>query len=238
MIFGGILAGGVGTRMNISDMPKQFLELGDKPIIIHTLEKFLLCPQIDSIYIGVHENWVMHMQDLVEKYIKIKKDIIHVIIGGKDRNETIMNIVSAIEGDFGENDDNYLITHDSVRPFVTARILNDNVEAVIKYKACDTVVSAVDTIVMSEDSYIISDIPDRSKMYQGQTPQSFQINLLKALYDDLRDDEKSTLTDACKICVVRETPVHMVKGETSNLKITTVSDYKIAQAMVGGKIID
>ena len=238
MIFGGILAGGTGSRMNISDMPKQFLNLGDKPIIIHTLEKFLVCPQIDYIYIGVHENWLLHMEDLIEKYIKIKKESIRVVAGGEDRNSTIMNIIAAIEKDFGESDENYIVTHDSVRPFITARILKDNVDAVLKYKACDTVVSAVDTIVMSEDGNVISEIPDRKKMYQGQTPQSFQINLLKALYAKLSDEEKSILTDACKICVVRQTPVYLVEGENSNLKITTVSDYKIAQAMVGGKYID
>lgn len=238
MIFGAILAGGVGSRMNISDMPKQFLDLGDKPIIIHTLEKFLVCPQIDQIYIGVHENWLLHMEDLIDKYMREKKEIIHVVSGGKDRNSTIMNIVSKIESDFGESEDNYIITHDSVRPFITARILNDNIQAVLKYNACDTVVGAIDTIVVSKDGNTIEEIPDRRWMYQGQTPQSFQINLLKKLYEELTEEEKEILTDACKICVVREVPVYLVEGETSNLKITTVSDYKIAQAMVGGKIID
>lgn len=199
MIFGGILAGGIGSRMNISDMPKQFLELGDKPIVIHTLEKFLVCPEIEYIYIGVHENWLLHMEDLIEKYIKIKKNSIRVVPGGADRNSTIMNIISAIEKDFGESDENYIVTHDSVRPFVTARILKDNVDAVLKHKACDTVVSAVDTIVMSENGDIISEIPDRKKMYQGQTPQSFQMNLLKKLYADLSEEEKCIHTDACKI---------------------------------------
>jgi len=238
MIFGGILAGGIGSRMNIADMPKQFLELGAKPIIIHTLEKFLVCPDIDYVYIGVHENWILHMEDLLEKYIKIRKNVVRIVAGGEDRNSTIMNIVAAIEKDFGESDENYIITHDSVRPFVTARILNDNIEAVLKYKACDTVIGAVDTIVTSKDGNIISEIPDRKNMYQGQTPQSFQINLLKELYSELSEDEKRVLTDACKICVVRQAPVYLVRGETSNLKITTVSDYKIAQAMVGGRSID
>ena len=116
--------------------------------------------------------------------------------------------------------------------------MNDNIEAVLKYNACDTVVGAIDTIVVSKDGNTIEEIPDRRWMYQGQTPQSFQINLLKKLYEDLTEKEKEILTDACKICVVREVPVYLVEGETSNLKITTVSDYKIAQAMVGGKIID
>lgn len=238
MIFGGILAGGTGTRMNITDMPKQFLPLGEKPIIIHTLEKFLMCSQIDHIYIGVHENWVLHMEDLIEKYITMKKECVHVVAGGKDRNSTIMNIIGAIEQEFGQSEEHYIITHDAVRPFVTARILKDNIEAVLKNDACDTVTGAIDTIVMSEDGKVISDIPERSKMYQGQTPQSFKINLLKTLYAELTEEEKSILTDACKICVVRNVPVSLVEGEVSNLKITTVSDYKIAQAMVGGNLVD
>ena len=75
-------------------------------------------------------------------------------------------------------------------------------------------------------------------MYQGQTPQSFKISVLKKLYSELTDDEKAILTDACKICIVKGYPVYMVEGEISNIKITTVSDYKIAQAMVGGIKID
>ena len=73
MIFGAILAGGVGSRMNISDMPKQFLPLGDKPILVHTLEKFLLCERLDMIYIGVHPNWVLHMEDLLDKYVPARR---------------------------------------------------------------------------------------------------------------------------------------------------------------------
>ena len=238
MIFGAILAGGVGSRMNIADMPKQFLPLGDKPIIIHTLEKFMLCSKMDKIYIGVHPSWLLHMEDLIEKFIKVRKDDIIIVAGGGDRNTTIMNIIDKIEEEYGVSEDNYIITHDSVRPFVTSRILNENIEAVVKYDAVDTVVGAIDTIVMSEDGKIISDIPDRRKMYQGQTPQSFKIKLLKDFYYDFSEDEKEILTDACKICLVRNTNVHLVEGEISNMKITTVSDYKIAQAMVGGDKID
>lgn len=238
MIFGGILAGGTGTRMNMADMPKQFLQLGDKPMVIHTLEKFLLCPKIDHIYIGVHPNWVLHMEDLIDKHIHMRKDCVHVVEGGKDRNSTIMNIVSGIEQDFGKSPEHYIVTHDSVRPFVTSRILNDNIEAVLKYQACDTVIPATDTIVVSDDGCRITEIPVRSRMYQGQTPQSFQIDLLKELYNSLNEQEKAELTDACKMAVVRNREVYLVKGETSNLKITTVSDYKIAQAMVGGEVID
>ena len=198
----------------------------------------MLCSKMDKIYIGVHPSWLLHMEDLIEKFIKVRKDDIIIVAGGGDRNTTIMNIIDKIEEEYGVSEDNYIITHDSVRPFVTSRILNENIEAVVKYDAVDTVVGAIDTIVMSEDGKIISDIPDRRKMYQGQTPQSFKIKLLKDFYNDLSEDEKEILTDACKICLVRNTNVHLVEGEISNMKITTVSDYKIAQAMVGGDKID
>ena len=225
--------------MNISDMPKQFLKLGEKPIIVHTLEKFKLCERLDHIYIGVHPDWVTHMNDLIKKYVGADaSDNIHVVAGGGDRNSTIFNIIADIEDKFGESDEHIIVTHDSVRPFVTQRMLKENIDACIKYGAVDTVTSAIDTIVESEDGKVISNIPDRSKMYQGQTPQTFNISLLKKLYNELTEEEKSILTDACKICIVKNHPVYMVEGEISNIKITTVSDYKIAQAMVGGIKID
>ena len=233
MIFGAILAGGTGSRMNIADMPKQFLPLGDKPIVVHTLEKFLLCGQFDAIYLGVHPSWVTHMQDLIAQYVKTQKKIV-VVPGGGDRNETILNIVEGIEADYGESDEHIIVTHDAVRPFVTMRILEENIAAAKEHGAVDTVTPAIDTIVCSKDGRVISDIPDRRMMYQGQTPQSFRMSMMKRLYLSLSEEEKGLLTDACKICIVRDQPVHLVEGEISNLKITTISDYKIAQAMLGG----
>lgn len=238
MIFGAILAGGTGSRMQMNDMPKQFLKLGDKSIVMHVIEKFLLCDKIDKIYVGVHPNWINYMEDLIDKSVKTRKEDIMCVPGGGDRNSTIMNIIDGIEEMYGESEEHYIITHDSVRPFVTARILEDNIEGALKYDACDTVVAATDTIVASTDGNIISDIPERRLMYQGQTPQSFKISLLKGLYKDLSEKEKRILTDACKICLIRDVPVYLVEGEVSNIKITTVSDYKIAQAMLGGAAND
>ena len=232
MIFGAILAGGIGKRMDMANgMPKQFLMLGDKPIIIHTIEKFLLCQKIDKVFVGVHEDWITYMNDIVNKYIE-NKDKVRIVSGGKDRNGTIMNVANAIEEEFGKSDEHIIVTHDAVRPFITLRIIEENIDTAIKYDACDTVIPATDTIVVSQDDDKISDIPNRKNMYQGQTPQSFKISLLKKLYADLTDNEKEILTDACKICVVRNIPVKLVLGETSNMKITTISDYKIAQALL------
>ena len=238
MIFGAILAGGVGSRMHMADMPKQFLPLGDKPILIHTLEKFLTCSRFETVYIGTHADWINYTEDLVGKYVPHARGRVRVVCGGENRNETIQNIIAALEADYGPDDDHIIVTHDAVRPFVTLRMLEENIDQALQWGAVDTVTPAVDTIVVSGDGATIRDIPDRKQMYQGQTPQSFRVTLLRELYRALTEEEKGVLTDACKICVVRDYPVHLVEGSYTNLKITTPGDYKIAQAMVGGDILD
>lgn len=234
MIFGVILAGGTGTRMGISDMPKQFLNLGNKPIIIHTIEKFLLCSRLDKIYVGVHKSWLLHMKDLIVNF-DLPTERIEVVSGGEDRNKTLLNVIKSIKSTYGNSDEHIIVTHDAVRPFVTLRMIEENIDAAIKYGACDTVVNAVDTIVESTDGQVISSVPQREKIYQGQTPQSFKMNLLYDLYNDLSEAERALMTDACKICVIRNVPVKLVYGDYSNIKITTVSDYKIAKAMLAGE---
>ena len=232
MIYAGILAGGTGTRMGISNMPKQFLDLGNKPIIIHTIEKFLLEPEIEKIVVGVHEDWISHAEDLVEEYISAFKDRIIIVAGGSDRNTTIENIIKAID-DYKElTDEDIVITHDSVRPFITLRIIKDNIRLAKECDAVDTVVEAVDTIVESTNGEYITNIPNRAHYYQGQTPQSFRCKDFLSLYNSLTSEEKQILTDACKIFVIKGKEVALAKGEYSNLKITTVTDLKIAKSML------
>ena len=232
MIYAGILAGGTGTRMGISNMPKQFLDLGNKPIIIHTIEKFLLEPEIEKIVVGVHEDWISHAEDLVEEYISTFKDRIIIVTGGSDRNTTIENIIKAID-DYKElTDEDIVITHDSVRPFITLRIIKDNIRLAKECDAVDTVVEAVDTIVESTNGEYITNIPNRAHYYQGQTPQSFRCKDFLSLYNSLTSEEKQILTDACKIFVIKGKEVALAKGEYSNIKITTVTDLKIAKSML------
>ena len=233
MIYAGILAGGTGTRMGIQEMPKQFLPLGNKPIIIHTVEKFLFVPDVDVVYVAVHPNWVSYFNDLLDKHILTNKDKIRVVSGGGNRNDSILSIIADIKNSGSFSPEDVLITHDAVRPFVSYRMIVDNIEAMKQYDVADTVVMANDTIVESVDGKVISSIPNRTHMYQGQTPQTFKIQAFTDLYDSLTDDVKEILTDACKVFVVNDMKVALVEGEYSNIKITTVTDLKIAQAMLG-----
>ena len=233
-VFAAILAGGIGTRMGNVEKPKQYLNISGKPIIIHTIEKFILNEDMEAIIVLTPKQWVNHTKDLVKKYIPTVNNIF-VIEGGVDRNGTIMNAINFIETNYDLNDDTIIVTHDSVRPFVSHRIIADNVKFAKKYGACDTVIPATDTIVRSADNEVITEIPDRSQMYQGQTPQSFKAKMLKDMYLGLSDEEKKILTDACKILVLKGEKVYLVEGETSNMKITYPYDLKVAEALLAEK---
>ncbi|MDB0439176.1 2-C-methyl-D-erythritol 4-phosphate cytidylyltransferase [Clostridioides difficile] len=233
MIYGEILAGGKGNRMGNTEMPKQFLKLGDKPIIIHTLEKFVLCTKIDKIIIVVPKQWKQHTIDIIKKYIDMKtENRIYICEGGVNRNESIMNGIRYINNHWGINDDDIVVTHDSIRPFITNRIIEDNIKMCLKYHATDTVIPAFDTIVESENNDTITNIPVRNFMYQGQTPQSFNIKKLMDFYDSISEEEKEVLTDAAKIFVINGEKVRLVLGEVFNIKITTQFDLKLANALV------
>ena len=235
MIYAEILAGGKGTRMGNTEMPKQFLSIGKKPIIIHTLETFLLNARFHKIIVVTPKQWIQHTNDLIDKYLsKCSRERISVCEGGTDRNESIMSGIRYIENTFGISEDDVIVTHDAVRPFLTHRIIEDNINMAIEYGATDTVVPAFDTIVASEDGDVIIDIPRRDYMYQGQTPQSFKIDKLMTLYNSLTEEEKMILTDAAKIFVVKGEKVKLVKGEVFNIKITTQYDLKLANALLNG----
>ncbi|MBQ3330986.1 MAG: 2-C-methyl-D-erythritol 4-phosphate cytidylyltransferase [Ruminococcus sp.] len=235
MIFAVILAGGTGSRMGSTDMPKQFLEIKGKPILNHTVEKFLPNPEFEKIIVLSPKAWIGHTKEIIDKFTG-RSDRIAVIEGGSTRNETIMNAIRCIDKEYGLDDDTVIVTHDSVRPFLTHRIIKENIEAAQKYGACDTVIPATDTIVEG-DGTAITNIPDRRKMYQGQTPQSFKAKLLRDAYESLSDEEKEILTDAAKILVMKGMEVRLVQGETFNIKITYPYDLKIARSLLDEEII-
>jgi len=245
MIFAAILAGGNGTRMGNAEKPKQFLLLGEKPIIIHTIEKFYINNNFDEIIVLCPKKWINHTEDLINKYIADSNKI-NVIEGGKLRNDTIMNAIDYIENKYGEsngsnnnsvdnnglNENSIIVTHDSVRPFITHRIIEENIQYASEYGACDTAIPATDTIVESNDNEFIKDVPNRDLMYQGQTPQSFKIYELKKLYNGLSEEEKKILTDACKIFVLNNKKVFLVEGDVTNIKVTYPHDLRVANSIL------
>lgn len=232
MLVASILAGGSGVRMGNPDKPKQYYSLGDKPVLVHTIEKFCIYGQFDVVLVLCPATWLQQTKDILARYCPAYTDTIQVIAGGSTRTDTVLNAVAWIEERYSIDENSVIVTHDAVRPFVSLRIIDENVKAARRFGACDTVIPATDTIVVSEDASSILEVPDRRKLYQGQTPQSFKIGKLKSVLESLTESEKSVLTDACKAFVLRDEHVELVKGDVANFKITYPHDMRVAHAML------
>lgn len=231
MIYAVILAGGSGTRMKSAKIPKQFIVLGDKTILNHTVDKFLFVSKVDRIIVAAPKVWLRHTMDMFsgDKYERVD-----ICEGGKTRQESLYKAVKYIEEKY-KNIEDLIISHDVARPFVSYRIINENIEALERYEAVDTVIPATDTIVRSDSGKVITSIPDRAKMYMGQTPQSFRRTTYTKIYESLSNDYLERVTDAARILSDNGCSVALVQGDESNIKITTDHDLQIAKFLISKK---
>lgn len=213
-----VLAGGVGSRLGLST-PKQFFKVAGKMVIEHTLDTFEHNTHIDEIVIVSNPVYVSDVENIVLRngWKKVKK----ILKGGKERYDSSLSAIHAYEGGEEVN----LIFHDSVRPLVSQRIIDDVCEALKQYEAIDVTVPAVDTIIEAEGDHIAS-IPDRSRLQRGQTPQAFRLSVIAEAYKRALNDPNFKVTDDCGVVVkyMPEVPVHLVAGEESNMKLTYKED--------------
>lgn len=226
MVIAAILAAGSGKRMG-KPLPKQYIDIGKKPILIHTVNAFLKHKGIDTVIVVVASDYYEYAINLVQKHFSGKK--VELIIGGYCRNSSLKNVLFHLENTKRLNNETILLTHDAARPFVTNRIISENIDAAREYGACNTVIKAVDTILESKDGKFASCVPNREFLYQVQTPQSFNAVKLKAYMDILSDEELLSYTDACSIFIKKGEKVCLVEGDTKNIKITHPNDIKIAE---------
>ena len=234
MIYAEVVAGGKGTRMGNTELPKQFLMLVEKPVVIHTLERFLENPQVDRIILCVPAEWKNYAEDMITEYLGEESGI-DVAAGGDHRNATVLSGCRYIEERYGIRDDDIILTHDAVRPFVTQRVIDENIKAAGKYGAAVTAVGAVDTIAEADESGMLKNIPPREKMYQEQTPQTFMLGRMKSVIEGFTDEEQRLFTDVCKAYLNKGIPVKVVEGEPFNIKITTPYDMKTAEMIIKEK---
>ena len=233
MNYAAILAGGIGSRMVRADRPKQFLPLRGTPIIIHTTRRLLEGKFFDVLYIAIHPDWSDYLLQLLDKY-GMNDGSIKVIDGGKERLDTITNVINAIDSDYGIKDDDKIFIHDAVRPFVTDQIIKDSLDAL---DTCDAVVAAdpvVDTMLWIEDDQTeVKDMPARKNLYHGQAPDSFKLKVLKNSIDSLTEEDRKVITGTAQICMLKGITINTVPGDRSNIKITTDVDMAIASAIYG-----
>ena len=233
MIYGAVLAGGVGKRMERHSIPKQFITIGGTPIIVLTMRQMLENERFDAIYVAVHRDWVAYTQELFHHAFSAGENARIVLVeGGRERLDSFMNIMNAIISTRGMHDEDVLICHDSVRPFVRQQMLNDCIDATQEDKIALTVVPVVDTIHSASSDLYLDGTLDRKGLYNGQTPSGFNLKLLHDACNRVSDAEKVSFTGTTQLMLKLGYKIRIVKGHTSNFKITTDNDLDIAERMV------
>lgn len=224
-----IFAGGVGSRMRSKDRPKQFLEIHNKPIIVHTIEYFQNNSNIDAIVVVCVEDWIEYFNSLVEKYRldKIEK----VIPGGSTGQLSIYNGLCAAK-EISNDETSIVLIHDGVRPLINDKLITDNIESVKKYGSAITAGIVKETIVEIDDSGDICLVPDRAHSRVAKAPQSFWLDDILNAHQKALSINKYDFIDSCTMMQWYGKKLHMIDGPYENIKITTPDDFYTMRAIL------
>ena len=222
MVYAAVVAGGTGSRMG-SDVPKQFLEVSGKPVLIHTISAF--AGKVNKVVVSCHSDYVEYTKALAEKY-NVKMD---VIPGGKDRMESLAAILSYLTEN-GAKEEDIVLTHDGVRPFVSEEMIEKSIENARNGQFSTVALSATDTVCICGDGENIDSVPDRKKVFNIQTPQTFTFGKLTGMFKQC--DEPGRFTDLCGLALSMGEGVKIVPGEAENIKITVPADLAVAEAIL------
>lgn len=224
-----IFAGGSGVRMG-AGIPKQFLEINGKPIMVHTLQLFQYHELIDKIYISTREDYIPYVNELVDEY-RLSK-VKGIVKGGDTAQDSIYNALKLAESE--NSGDDVVLIHDGVRPFVSYEVISNNIESVKKYGNGITCTACYETIMLSQDGEIVGSVPYRKETFAAQAPQSFLLKDIIAAHDVVRASETGyeNMVDACTIIRSQGIEAHMVPGNRGNIKVTTPEDVYMFRALL------
>ena len=221
-----VLAAGQGKRMN-SKVQKQFLLIKEKPVLYYTLRAFENSELITDVILVTGKDEIEYCQkEIVEKYgfEKVRK----IVAGGKERYHSVHNGIQAID------EAEYVFIHDGARPFVNNEMIARAYDAVAVHKACVVGMPVKDTIKIADEEGFAAQTPDRKKVWQVQTPQTFEYHLIKEAYEKLMIEEPEGITDdAMVVETMTNYKVKLVEGSYRNIKITTPEDLDIATIFCG-----
>lgn len=232
MNIGVIFAGGVGRRMHSKELPKQFLEIYNKPIIIHTIEIFEKNENIDAIVVVCVEEWIEYFKSLMCKFRldKIKR----IVPGGKTGQMSIYNGLLAAK-EISGNSETIVLIHDGVRPLINSDLLTRNIEDVNKYGTSITSGIVKETIVEIDDSGNIKLVPDREHSRVAKAPQCFYLKDILSAHKQAQKEGVTTFIDSCTMMKHYGYQLHMTDGPYENIKITTPDDFYTMRAILQAK---
>ena len=226
-----ILAAGFGTRIRNINIPKQYYEINGIPIIMYTIKKFIDFGCFDYVYLTVDANYKDLMIKLLKKHIS-EYEQIKLVEGGKERIDSICNVIEYIEKNNDVLDEDIVVVQDGVRPFVSNEIILNSIECAKEHGTCATSSPVNDTIFQSEDGDTVDNIPVRSTLFCGQSPDAFNLKNFIDMINGLSDEQKRSITGTSDICLFYNIPIKMIKGSNLNFKITTDADLKIAELLL------
>lgn len=226
-----ILAGGIGSRMQSPELPKQYLKIGDEPIIVKTVRNFIDFGSFRAGVICCPVDWIEYTKALLFEY-NIPADTVYVVPGGKNRNSSVQNGCCFLTKNFNVENDDVILTHDAVRPFIDSRIIKDNISAVNECGAANTVMPVYDSVIRTATGDFLSEHLPRKELFRVQTPQSFRLKELENVINSLSDNELEEYTDVASIFADRGYRVRLVEGKDSNIKITTPFDMAVAESII------
>ena len=229
MIYGAILAGGIGERLEFGQ-PKQFIKINNKPVLIYSVEKFLMIDDFDKIIITVPFHCLEYTKNIISKFFGDNEKLV-IIEGGKERNDSILNSIYYLkENNCPKN--SILVTHDAARMFVTTELIKNGIKYAKEYGAASAIIPVTDVIFETKEMGKLGGIPLREHLFHSQSPQSFNVDKFLEIYDDLNSDEKNKLYEAMTLFYLRNEKVFLFEGDKRNFKITVPFDIEIAKLIM------
>ncbi|HIV98650.1 MAG TPA: 2-C-methyl-D-erythritol 4-phosphate cytidylyltransferase [Candidatus Ornithospirochaeta avicola] len=222
-----VFAGGVGKRMKSSGVPKQFLTLSGKPILVYTLEIFQHNENIDAIVLVSVENWIEKCHELINKY-KLDK-VSAVVSGGSNSFLSIDRGLRTASSLYPS--DSVVLIHDGVRPLIDDCVIDRCIDSVRKYGSAITVSPAKETIIINKGT-VVDNILDRSILQVAKAPQCFILSDILKAHDDAIREGMNDFIDSASLMFYYNKELHTVEGPLDNIKITTFSDFYVFRAFL------
>ena len=228
-----LIAGGSGNRMH-QDIPKQFITVNERPVIVYTLEAFEKHPEIDAIAVVCIKGWEQVLIAYAKQF-NISK-IQYVVSGGKNGQDSIRNGVLELEKHFDKDD--LVLIHDAIRPMVSAEIISDNIRIAQKYGNAITAISCAEAMIQTEDGRVSSGSYPRDRLKRTQTPQAFRIGEICDLHRRALEAGITNSVASCTLKIEMGEQVYFSRGSEKNIKLTTIEDIDIFKALLVAKRSD
>lgn len=230
---GLLIAGGSGNRMH-QDIPKQFITVNERPVIVYTLESFEKHPEIDAIAVVCIEGWEQVLWAYAKQFNITKLQ--YVVSGGKNGQDSIRNGVYELEKHFDKDD--IVLIHDAIRPMVSAEIISDNIRVAREFGNAITVIPCAEAMMQTEDGVVSTDSYPRDRLKRTQTPQAFHIGDICDLHRRALEAGITNSVASCTLKIEMGEQVYFSAGSEKNIKLTTVEDIDIFKALLAAKRSD